>query len=237
MTLVEKLDKRWYPNHRDDWDAHAFRARILSKLDTSMTLLDIGAGRGGTQHMNFKDLAGHVIGADLDPVVLENKQIDEAIHNVDGSLTGVADNSVDIVVSKDVLEHVATPEIFFKEVARVLKSGGLFMAKTPNGFHYVTLGARMTPLSFHKWYNEKRGRKSHDTFPTTYLCNSKRALTKLAKLSGMTLEKLEYEEGRPEYLRFNGLTYLIGFLYERTVNTLNLNGLKVSLYVTMRKDG
>ena len=178
MTLVEKLDKRWYPNHRDDWDAHAFRARILSKLDTSMTLLDIGAGRGGTQHMNFKDLAGHVIGADLDPVVLENKQIDEAIHNVDGSLTGVADNSVDIVVSKDVLEHVATPEIFFKEVARVLKSGGLFMAKTPNGFHYVTLGARMTPLSFHKWYNEKRGRKSHDTFPTTYLCNSKRALTK-----------------------------------------------------------
>ena len=53
----------------------------------------------------------------------------------------------------------------------------------------------------------------------------------------MTLEKLEYEEGRPEYLRFNGLTYLIGFLYERTVNTLNLNGLKVSLYVTMRKDG
>ena len=235
MTLVEKLDKRWYPNHTNDWDAHAFRARVLEKLDTSKTLLDIGAGRGGTQHMNFKGLAGHVIGTDLDPVVLTNKQIDRAVHNLDGSLTGVDDNSVDIVVSKDVLEHVATPEIFFKEVARVLKPGGLFMAKTPNGFHYVTLGARMTPLWFHKWFNEKRGRQSHDTFPTTYLCNSKRALTKWGKLSGLELIQLDYEEGRPEYLRFNGFTYLIGFLYERTVNILRINGLKVSLYITMQK--
>ena len=237
MTLVEKLDARWCPNHKDEWDAHAFRARILSKFDPSMTLLDIGAGRGATQHMNFKGLAGHIIGTDLDPVVLTNKQIDQAVHNEDGSLTGVADGSVDIVVSKDVLEHVATPEIFFKEVSRVLKPGGLFMAKTPNGFHYVTLGARLTPLWFHKWYNEKRGRPSHDTFPTTYLCNSKRALTKWANLSGMTLETLDYEEGRPEYLRFNGFTNLIGYLYERTVNLLNLKGIKVSLYITMRKNG
>ena len=235
MSLVEKLDKRWYPNHTDDWDAHAFRARILEQLDSSKTLLDIGAGRGGTQHMNFKGIAGHVIGTDLDPVVLTNPQIDRAVHNEDGSLTGVDDNSVDIVVSKDVLEHVATPEIFFNEVSRVLKPGGIFMAKTPNGFHYVTLGARMTPLWFHKWYNEKRGRKSHDTFPTTYLCNSKRALKKWARLSGMELVQLDYEEGRPEYLRFNGLTYLIGFIYERAVNILRLNGLKVSLYLTMQK--
>ncbi len=200
-----------------------------------MTLLDIGAGRGASPFMSFKDHAKYVIGTDIDKVVLENKKVDKAVHTPDGSLTGVKDASVDIVVSKDVLEHVATPEKFFTEVSRVLKPGGIFMGKTPGGGHYVPLFAKLTPMWFHKWFNKMRGRDVVDTFPTTYLCNSRKHLKKWAKLTGLELTELSFQEGRPEYLRFNPVIYFAGFLYERTVNVLKLNRFKAVIYVTMTK--
>ena len=76
---------------------------------------------------------------------------------------------------------------------------------------------------FHEWFNKMRGRDVIDTFPTTYLCNSRKDLQKWANLTGLELTDLSFQEGRPEYLRFNPVTYFAGFLYERTVNVLKLN--------------
>ena len=42
--------------------------------------------------------------------------------------------------------------------SNALKPGGCFFGKTPNRNHYMPLAARLTPLSFHKWFNKKRGR-------------------------------------------------------------------------------
>jgi len=215
MRLRDRLDQKWYPNYQDSWDGIAFREQILEHLKPEHTLLDIGAGR---------------------EAVLKNEQIDQAVHNTDGSLKGVPDNSVDIVVSKHVLEHVATPETFFSEVSRVLRPGGIFLGLTPNKTHYMPLIASLTPLSFHKWFNKKRGRETFDTFPTTYLCNSRKDLTKWAEKTGMTLTDLRFEEGRPEYLRFSVPTYFFGYLYERLVNGLKLERLKCVLYITLTKN-
>lgn len=41
--------------------------------------------------------------------------------------------SFDIVVSVEVLEHVVEDELFVREVARILKPGGVFIMTTPNG--------------------------------------------------------------------------------------------------------
>src|SRR5438874_3710601 len=48
------------------------------------------------------------------------------------------DDSFDLVVAIMVMEHVATPAHFFREVARVLRRGGYFVGHTISGIHYVT---------------------------------------------------------------------------------------------------
>lgn len=66
--------------------------------------------------------------------------------------------------------------------------------------------------------NKQRGREEHDTFPTTYRCNSKGQMRAVTRDTGLTLDSIEYWEGRPEYLRLTPITYLCGIAYERFVN-------------------
>ncbi|MGY2137202.1 class I SAM-dependent methyltransferase [Pseudomonas reactans] len=51
------------------------------------------------------------------------------------------DNSIDIFITQDVLEHVFHPEIAIKEISRVLKPGGFHLFTTPK---YKTLGKSTT---------------------------------------------------------------------------------------------
>jgi len=65
-----------------------------------------------------------VVGADIDPVVLANGELDES-HVVDGTRLPFEESSFDIALSDYVLEHVEFPEPFLNEVYRVLKPGGV----------------------------------------------------------------------------------------------------------------
>lgn len=51
----------------------------------------------------------------------------------DMTCSGLPGGSFDYVVSVEVLEHVEEDDLFVREVARVLKPGGVFLMTTPNG--------------------------------------------------------------------------------------------------------
>jgi SAM-dependent methyltransferase len=185
--------------------------------------------------MNFRGVAARVTGLDLDPRVQSNPYLDAGIVGDAGRLP-FADGSFDVVISDNVLEHLREPIHAFQEVHRVLRPGGLFLAKTPNRWHYVAAASRLTPTRFHRWFNAIRGRPRADTFQTLYRANSRRQLTALADAAGFGDLQLEYVEGRPEYLRVNALTYLLGAAYERVVNCTDaFSGLRVVLIATLRK--
>ena len=96
----------------------------------------------------------------------------------------------------------------------------------------------MTPHSFHRRFNEARGRAAVDTFPTRYRANSRGQLRALARASGFDLVSVEFFEGRPEYLRRWAALYLLGALYEVVVNsTQALSPLRVVLVARLRKPG
>ena len=64
----------------------------------------------------------------------------------DGRALPFADNSFDIVIIKDVLEHISEPWLAFKEISRVLKDGGMLLVTVP--FLYPLHDA---PYDYHRF--------------------------------------------------------------------------------------
>ena len=93
-----------------------------------------------------------------------------------------------------------------------------FLAPLGMSAHQLAMALRVPATRINDIVNEKRGRRRKDTFATAYKCNSPQRIAECAMSSGFEVEHIDLWEGRPEYLRFSALTYLGGFLYERTVN-------------------
>ena len=214
------MDRTLYPGVENNWDDAAFREVILGHLDGgSKDVLDLGAGAGIVPHMNFREKAKKMCGVDPDPRVVDNPFLDEGIVGF-GEAIPYPDDSFDVVFADNVFEHLERPAEVFAEARRVLRKGGVFLAKTPNRFHYVPLIASITPHPFHEWVNARRGREESDTFPTHYRANTPRAVRALARSEGFSRVECTLIESRPEYLRRNPVTYFAGWAYERTVNGL-----------------
>ncbi len=215
------LDGGRYADYSDRWDDALFHSLVGELLTESTVLLDLGAGAGIVPEMNFKDRVARVCGVDPDPRVVDNPFLDDGRVGV-GEQIPYEDETFDLVVADNVLEHLENPVEVFTEVRRVLKPGGRFVAKTPNFWHYVAIGASLTPHSFHRRFNAGRGRQEEDTFPTRYRANTRRDLERSARAARLELSSCSFFEGRPEYLRRWWPAYLVGAAYERIVNSTDL---------------
>tara|TARA_R110002110_G_scaffold9271_1_gene45836 strand:- start:482 stop:1201 length:720 start_codon:yes stop_codon:yes gene_type:complete len=216
--FVERLDRLLYPGFQNNWDDRIFRERILDRCTRSSVVLDLGAGAGILAEMNFRGRVSKICGIDLDARVETNAMLDEGLI-ADGGRIPYPDATFDLVFADNVVEHLADPVGVFREVGRVLKTGGIFLFKTPNKTHYMPMIARLTPYRFHQFVNSLRGRAEADTFPTLYRANTARKVREVAGRSGFDLFAIERIEGRPEYMRLNIITYLFGAAYERLVNS------------------
>jgi SAM-dependent methyltransferase len=235
--IRDRLDRGRYAEFETRWDDRLLRAAVLAELDPTKDLLDLGAGAGIVPEMGFKGLARRVCGVDPDPRVVDNPHLDEGREGFGESIP-YEDESFDVVVSDNVLEHLDNPLDVFREVHRVLRPGGVFLAKTPNRWHYVAIGATLTPHSFHRKFNAARGRAAEDTFPTRYRANSRGQIAKHARAAGFELLSVEFFEGRPEYLRRWAPLYALGAAYEAVVNSTRLLApIRVVLIAKMRKPG
>jgi len=233
--LVTWLDRIFYPTFQDNWDDALFREEILSVIRPYQHVLDLGAGAGIVAQMNFRGRAARICGVDPDTRVESNPYLNEGKIGVGESIP-YPDLSFDVVFADNVLEHLDDPPAVFSEIHRVLKPGGLFLAKTPNRWHYMPIIAQLTPHAFHQFFNRLRGRTSRDTFPTRYKVNSPGAVRRQAAMAGFEVEGIRLSEGRPEYLRMTFPTYLLGLVYERLVNGIPLlSRFRVLMIVRLRK--
>lgn len=161
---------------------------VNSLIRPDMIMLDYGAGRGGSHIddeclfrrnlIGFKGRVAKIIGADVDPVVESNPALDEAILiGPDGSIA-LPDNSVDLILSDWVFEHLPDPASAARELRRILKPGGWICARTPNRNGYVALGNRFIPdgLRGRILSRAQPDRKNDDIFPAYYRLNSRSAL-------------------------------------------------------------
>ena len=235
LSPVDQLAERLYPGCRSGQPSPvdgtvAFYRALLRRLPDEATLLDFGAGRGAGftpgRSLAVRDLL-HLapkvvrrIGVDVDPVVHENPALDEAhvLALEDDYHIPLAAASVDAVLADWVLEHLPNPLASLGECRRVLKVGGLFAARTPNGLHYSYLVSRAlgsTQFGRILLRIAQPNRHRDDVYRTYYRANTSRMVRTLLARAGFSHADICTHEPEPTYLMFSRPTLLLGWAYER----------------------
>lgn len=100
---------------------------------TNMKVLEVGAGRCEILK-NFKNLGLFCVAADISPVskkYADSAGIDFFLLKNDNKLP-FEDNSMDIIYTKSLIEHIVEPTALIVEFKRVLKPGGRLLCLTPD---------------------------------------------------------------------------------------------------------
>jgi len=63
-----------------------------------------------------------------------------------------ADDSLEVIVSLETIEHLQRYEDYLGECRRVLKEGGIFICSTPNKGHGIPEITEFSPYHFHEFY-------------------------------------------------------------------------------------
>lgn len=132
---------------------HLDRYLFAKKFVKNKTVLDIACGTGYGSFELAKSGAKKVIGGDISKEAIDyatQKYIKNnlSFKEMSAESIDIQDNSIDIVVSFETVEHLPNYKKFLIEVERVLKSGGLFICSSPNKI--ITSPFTKKPLnSFH----------------------------------------------------------------------------------------
>ncbi len=228
---MNRAVQRFYPEARfggfTDYDGTIrFYTRVNALLSNCRggTLLDVGCGRGEYQDDEvilrrelriMKGKCARVIGIDVDAAARLNPFLNE-FYLLQGNHWPLADNSVDLCLADYVIEHVSSPDAFFAECSRVIRSTGYLCIRTANVHSYVGVAARLVPNRYHasvlQTVQDKR--KPQDVFPTVYRCNTINKLRSM--LSRYGFDAAVYgTESEPMYLSFSSLAYSLGALHQR----------------------
>jgi SAM-dependent methyltransferase len=118
-------------------------ARYVSVLDITKNkvVLDVACGTGYGSSLIAKT-AKKVIGVDNSPQAIKYSKKNYNASNIefvvgDATQLPLQDQSVDVVVSFETIEHLLKPTLFINEIKRVLKPGGTFIVSTPNAAEFM----------------------------------------------------------------------------------------------------
>jgi 2-polyprenyl-3-methyl-5-hydroxy-6-metoxy-1,4-benzoquinol methylase len=114
--------------------------KVLEQIENA-NILEIGTGAGrGVEVLSAK--AKHYTGIDKNtPLLAELKKNYPNYEFIDmfiPPLKGIANDSVDVIVTFQVIEHIEDDHLFLQEAHRVLKPGGKLFLTTPNRLMSLT---------------------------------------------------------------------------------------------------
>lgn len=140
---IEELGERMVPSYHKGalvYGEHITRYESVLPLLKGKTVLDIASGSGYGSYIMAAQ-AKHVIGVDIDEPAVKYAQKNYKRANIEfkvGSAEDVPleDNSVDVVVTFETVEHIPNYHKFMEEIKRVLKPGGFAIISTPNDLEF-----------------------------------------------------------------------------------------------------
>ena len=168
MKMEEYWNNRPIPvQKKEEWDSpkkqiefirHFIAYKVLAlPYINGKCVLEVGCGTGyGAEYLS--DYANKITAVDIWPGAIEycsnhfNKENLEFL-NYDGNYLPTNDESVDIVISFQVIEHISLHDLklHLSEIKRVLKHDGIYLLSTPN--------ARLRLWPFQKPWNKEHLRE------------------------------------------------------------------------------
>lgn len=198
---MDAFYRKFFPQDQDV--LRAFHDELGRRLPEQGALLDLGCG-------DLRDVAPYrqggrtVWGSDFEthPFLADPQWFREL--RPDGGIP-FADASFDVVTSVWVLEHIDRPPAFCREVSRVLRPGGQFIALSIDGRHYVSWLTRLFRALPHEVTQQiiyrLYGRLPHDTHPTHYRLNTPTQLRRAAHSAGLRVASIRHF-ANPDYFSF-----------------------------------
>lgn len=134
------------------YSATQYALKLAPLLPPGAIVIDLGCGSGVSIDL-FKRAAPHAkwIGVDIEssPEVAARTRDDAEFRTYDGVRIPAKANSVDMIYSRQVFEHVRHPEQVLADIKRVLKPGGVFIGSTSHLEPYHSFSFwNFTPFGF-----------------------------------------------------------------------------------------
>lgn len=178
-------------------------AQLLPKLvQDGAAWLDAGCGHqifklgSVRQEAELVGRTGLAVGCDLSWEALRAHRSLRAGVCTDLDNLPFASETFHVVSLNYVAEHLEHPQRAFREMARVLRPGGVLIVVTPNALGYFArltrAGRKVLPESFgRKFILIREFRSSEDIFPTFYRANTRADLVRQMKEAGFWEEQFQ----------------------------------------------
>jgi ubiquinone/menaquinone biosynthesis C-methylase UbiE len=142
VPVIEQEFDLWgeYHQHRHELRYDLVAQAVRDHLPPGGLMIDAGCGAGLVAD-RILDLPAHYVGYDFPASHMEyarkkfadlDAPLRTSFVRCDAELTPFADETADVIVMSEVIEHLLRPERAVWEVARVLKPGGVFIMTTNN---------------------------------------------------------------------------------------------------------
>lgn len=160
---------------------------LLQYCPSSSVLLDIGCGTGSLKPF-VSQFCDRYIGIDAVQYPDFPRHTEFVLQNLDQPLFSLFDNSADVVISVETIEHLENPRMFYRELVRVVKPGGYVLVTTPN---QLSLLSKLTLLLKNQFnaFQDAPG-----LYPSHITALLEIDLRRIAREAGLSDIRIEYSD-------------------------------------------
>ena len=150
----------------------AFDRAVGGALEPGQRVLDVGSGRSPSVELAARPPGCVYVGTDIvadELLTAPPGSYDDTVVNDITRFTPALENSFDLILSFQVLEHVKPLAPALANIRRYLRPGGRLVAQLSGAFAAFSLIARVTPRPLTEWAQQRLyGRPPDTVFPARY---------------------------------------------------------------------
>jgi ubiquinone/menaquinone biosynthesis C-methylase UbiE len=218
-----------------------YKLNVHKRMHDNQIIVDIGGGKK-SPIAEFKNEYNNLtlIAIDISDDELEaNVGVDKKIVADVTQKIPLPDESIDMIISSSVLEHLKGQEEFVKNASKLLKSNGksYFIHVFPSKFALFALLNQLLPTSFSKKLVTfiSPGRKSSGVFPAYYEKCYYSSIKKLLIENGFKIEQIKCSYYQSEYFSSFFPVYVLSLLWDNLCYIFKLRNLCSYMCIIAKK--